>query len=202
MSQPQYEAWLIDFDGTLYRPTPVKAWMALELLCFGAMHFRTLRKFRHEHERIRETQSEAMADPFQLQIQRTAEALGIDSARVAALVNSWMFERPQKWIRRHVRTQLLDEVRHFRSQGGKVAVVSDYPVSAKIKAIQPELDLDVIIASGERGGPGRLKPYPDGYLKAAECVGVSPARCLVIGDRKDADGLAAERAGMAFRLIG
>jgi FMN phosphatase YigB (HAD superfamily) len=36
-------------------------------------------------------------------------------------------------------------------------------------------------------------------LRAAEVLGVAPKHCLVIGDRDDADGLAAENAGMAFR---
>src|SRR5690606_40516027 len=53
---------------------------------------------------------------------------------------------------------------------------------------------------GESGGPSALKPAPDGYLKAALSLGVSPEHCLVIGDRDDADGAAARAAGMAFRL--
>jgi putative hydrolase of the HAD superfamily len=201
MSDARYTAWLLDFDGTLYRPSPVKLWMGLELLLFGAAHLRTLRSFRHEHERIRREQEHEVEDPFQLQIQRTATKLGLDPQRVARIVEQWMFERPQKWIRRHARAELVHEVHQFRSRGGKLAVVSDYPVSAKLKAIQPELVPDVIVASGEHGGPGRLKPYPDGYLKAAHRLDLAPERCLVIGDRQDADGLAAERAGMGFRLI-
>jgi HAD superfamily hydrolase (TIGR01549 family) len=201
MSDARYTAWLLDFDGTLYRPLPVKLWMGLELLLFGAVHVRTLRGFRHEHERIRREQEQEVADPFQLQLQRAAAKLGLAEDRVARIVQQWMFERPQKWIRRHARADLVQEVEQFRAQGGKLAVVSDYPVSAKLKAIQPPLTPDVIVASGERGGPGRLKPYPDGYLKAAKQLEVAPENCLVIGDRKDADGLAAERAGMGFRLI-
>jgi HAD superfamily hydrolase (TIGR01549 family) len=60
---------------------------------------------------------------------------------------------------------------------------------------------DVVIASGEPSGPPRLKPAPDGYLLAAERLGVVPAGCLVIGDRDDTDGEAARRAGMAFRRV-
>jgi beta-phosphoglucomutase-like phosphatase (HAD superfamily) len=39
-------------------------------------------------------------------------------------------------------------------------------------------------------------------LQAASELGISPEECLVLGDRQDADGEAARRAGMAFRLIG
>ena len=56
--------------------------------------------------------------------------------------------------------------------------------------------------SGEAEGPGRLKPWPDGYLLAAERLGIHPGECLVVGDRADADGEAARRGGMAFRRVG
>jgi HAD superfamily hydrolase (TIGR01509 family) len=46
-----------------------------------------------------------------------------------------------------------------------------------------------------------LKPDPEGYLLAARTLGVEPAQCLVIGDRLDADGAAAQAAGMAFQHI-
>ncbi|HEV8245640.1 MAG TPA: HAD family hydrolase, partial [Polyangiaceae bacterium] len=79
--------------------------------------------------------------------------------------------------------------------------VSDYPAQRKLAALgTPEL-FDVVVASGEPGGPRRLKPHPEGFLRAAEALGVAPARCLVIGDREDADGLAARAAGMGFRLM-
>jgi FMN phosphatase YigB (HAD superfamily) len=38
-------------------------------------------------------------------------------------------------------------------------------------------------------------------LRAAERLGVPAAHCLVLGDRLDADALAAQAAGMAFRRI-
>jgi HAD superfamily hydrolase (TIGR01509 family) len=59
----------------------------------------------------------------------------------------------------------------------------------------------VVVSSGEPGGPSRLKPDPEGYLSAAERLGIAPERCLVIGDRDDADGAAARAAGMAVHII-
>lgn len=61
---------------------------------------------------------------------------------------------------------------------------------------------DIVVASGEEGGRRWLKPHPDGLLSACERLGVKPERCLMLGDRHDADGEAARRAGMAFRRIG
>ena len=197
----EHRAWLLDLDGTLYRPFPVKCLMAAELAISGWAQIRTLRRFRHEHEHLRQTQQDSVESPFEQQLQATALALGVDVERVRRVVQAWMIERPQKWIRRWARHELLAEARAFHARGGKLAVVSDYPARGKLQALPGLPPLDAIVASGEPGGPGRLKPYPDGYLEAARLLGVDPTQCLVIGDRHDADGLAAANAKMAFRLI-
>ncbi len=72
----------------------------------------------------------------------------------------------------------------------------------KLEALGATPLFEVIVASGEPDGPRRLKPHPNGVLRAAAALGIEPSRCLVIGDRPDADGLAASAAGMAFRLVG
>jgi HAD superfamily hydrolase (TIGR01549 family) len=99
------------------------------------------------------------------------------------------------------RRSLLRRISEHRKAGGRTAVVSDYPARHKLEAMQVTELFDVVVASGEPGGPKRLKPDPDGYLLAARTLGVEPTQCLVIGDRLDADGAAARAAGMAFHLI-
>lgn len=197
----QIDAWLLDFDGTLYHSGPVKRAMALQLLTSGWFVLPTLRRFRKEHERLRQTLDETVADPFVLQLERTAEALGVDVSRVTAVVDEWMFTRPQATIARCVRSDLILRINEFQASGGKLAIVSDYPARKKLSAVSGLPKIEVIVASGEPGGPGRLKPHPDGYLKAARALNVETDRCLVIGDRQDADGEAAKRAGMAFELV-
>lgn len=196
-----YDAWLVDLDGTLYRARWVKLAMAVELGLGGWTAVGTLRRFRHEHERLRLELSDDVDSPYAIQLERTAIALDLDRGLVEARVSEWMIRRPTKWIRRFANRQLLDEIAAFRSQGGKTALVSDYPASEKLEALGHSGLFDVVVASGEPEGPKRLKPHPDGYLAAARRLGVSPERCLVIGDRQDADGEAAAAAGMAFRRV-
>lgn len=196
-----HRAWLVDLDGTLYRPLPVKFLSGLELVLLGFAHLAPIRTFRHEHERLREELTEAVDSPFQVQLERSAAKVGLAVPELDAIVRAWMVARPAKWIGRFARKSLLAEIRSFRAAGGKTALVSDYPARTKLKALDAEDLFDVVVANGEAGGPTRLKPWPDGYLKAAELLGVSPAECLVIGDRDDADGEAARRAGAAFRQI-
>jgi len=202
-----YDAWLVDLDGTLYAQRWVRLAMAAELALFGWTQVAILRRFRHEHEALRAelvagtALASVYATPFAAQIARTAAALKLAPADVESTVLDWMVDRPRKWIRRFPRTSLLHEIRGYRRSGGKTALVSDYPAEKKLRALAAEDLFDAVVASGETHSPRNLKPDPEGYLRAAELLGVVPERCLVIGDREDADGAAARAAGMAFRLV-
>ncbi|HEX7672153.1 MAG TPA: HAD family hydrolase [Polyangiaceae bacterium] len=198
-----HDAWLVDLDGTLYRATPVKAAMASELALGGPAAWTalsTLRRFRHAHETLRRT-GHAGDDPYRAQVEHTAKELDLAAEAVHEAVVEWMHVRPGRWIRRFLRHALLQEIRKYRERGGKTALVSDYPAQRKLETAGIVELFDAVIASGEPGGPSRLKPHPEGYLSAAERLGIEPGRCLVIGDRDDADGEAARAAKMAFRLI-
>jgi HAD superfamily hydrolase (TIGR01549 family) len=200
----RYRAWLIDLDGTLYHPQPVKWAMAAEVLLGSLWNRSTLpgiRQFRRHHEQLRREMQEPVESPYHLQLQQAADALGWKVDRLEALILEWMQQRPGKWIRLFRRRSLLEEIRQHRDGGGRTALVSDYPASHKLQSLQLSDLFEVVIANGEADGPGRLKPWPDGFLRAAQKLAVEPAECLVLGDRQDADGQAAERAGMAFRLI-
>jgi FMN phosphatase YigB (HAD superfamily) len=198
---------LVDLDGTLYRARWVKLGMALELGLFGWSAVSTLRQFRHDHEALREEVAACNAlsidhpSPFAAQLARSAEALRLPVAQVEETVQDWMFVRPGKWIRRFPRSSLLAELRAFKAKGGRTALVSDYPAERKVAALGARELFEVVVANGEQHGPRRLKPDPEGYLRAAELLQVPPARCLVIGDRDDADGQAARAANMGFRLV-
>lgn len=196
----QHDAWLVDLDGTLYEARLVKLCMLAELSLGGWGAVRTLRRFRSEHERLRRV-AEPLGDPYRLQLERTAEALGVAREEVEGHVREWMIERPGKWLRRFRRAALVAELEQFRKAGGRLALVSDYPARRKLAALGCAELFDVIVANGEEGGPRWLKPDPDGFLSAAGRLGIAPERCLVLGDRADADGEAARRAGMAFRHV-
>lgn len=195
-------AWLVDLDGTLYRHPPVKRRMALCLLLRNPGAVPLLRRFRKEHEGLRDRPPSEGISPYDEQIARTAAATGMTTERVREIVEDWMLERPGRIIRNYRHDRLIEEIAAFRARGGKTALVSDYPASKKLAALAVADLFDVVVANGEAGGPLRLKPDPAGYLLAAQRLGIAAAHCLVIGDREDADGAAAEAAGMQFRLVG
>jgi len=197
-----HDAWLVDLDGTLYRLLPIKLAMAAQVLVAGPRTTRILRRFRQEHEALRGRSRDPGADsPFGEQLQRTAVALGLQPSVVEDVVRQYMIERPSQMLRPWRNRELLREIAAFRDDGGRTAVVSDYPAQQKLTALGVTELFDRVIANGEPGGPPRLKPAPDGLRLAASALGVEPSRCLVLGDRQDADGKAAAAAGMEFRLI-
>ena len=200
----RYRAWLVDLDGTLYRHKPVQLAMVVELLLFGWGAIKTLRTFRHSHEALRAESVDAATlalSPFQRQLNHAAQQLGRTPEDVERVVQEWMFRRPLKWVARSKRADLLDELRRYRAGGGKTALVTDYPASAKLSALGAVELFELVVSNGEPGGPSKLKPDPEGYLSAASRLGVPPEACLVIGDRDDADGAAARAAGMSVHII-
>jgi beta-phosphoglucomutase-like phosphatase (HAD superfamily) len=202
----KYDAWLIDLDGTLYRATPLKLAMAAELALFGLGALGTVRAFRHAHEQLREelaANAQATFEPSPLaeQVRRVAHATGRSAAQIEATIGRWMIERPARWLSTFRRSSLFAEIVAHRDAGGSTALVSDYPARQKLEALGATELFDTVVSNGEHAQLKRLKPAPDGMLLAAAELGVAPERCLVIGDRDDADGAAARAAGMAFRLI-
>lgn len=194
-----YQAWLVDLDGTLYYAWPVRVVMTVQLALGGWRAIRIIRQFRREQERLRTaTFGTGDGNPFDNQVRRTAASLGIDAERVRATIEAWMFEAPCTWIRRFRRRPLISAIQRFRSGGGKVALVSDYPARHKLQAMGVADLFDVVVASGEPDGPSQLKPHPEGLLTAVQRLGVNAADCLVIGDRTDVDLAAANRAGLDY----
>jgi len=158
--------------------------MAIELSLFGWSAFGTLRQFRHDHEALREQQAAGQAptdgSPFANQLARTARKLDVPVEQVERVVQDWMFARPGKWLARFARTSLLTEVRNFKAQGGRTALVSDYPAERKLDALGCRDLFDVIVANGEKNGPLRLKPDPR-------------ATCLLPSYSKSPGGLLGDR---------
>src|SRR3546814_16242270 len=74
-----------------------------------------------------------------------------------------------------------------------VAIFSDYPAAAKLKALGLKAHLNV---SATDEDVGRLKPDPDGLQKIIAIAGIAPRRSLIIGARLDRDEQSGHQIGM------
>jgi HAD superfamily hydrolase (TIGR01509 family) len=176
--------------------------MGMELVLAGPRRAALIRHFRLQHEAVREREIPADSTPFDAQLLLAAEAARAPVDVMRKAVETLMFERPARYLRLFRRTRLLGEISAFRARGGRTAIISDYPAEGKLVAMNVRDLFDIVVANGDLESPRRMKPDPDGMLRAAALLRVPPDRCLVIGDRDDADGGAARAAGMGFRKVG
>jgi phosphoglycolate phosphatase/putative hydrolase of the HAD superfamily len=191
---------VFDLDGTLYDQRCLRMKMIPELVshCFrrpadlGVL--RQIAEFRRQREALAEEGAQGIG---QLQYDRPAERLGIPAAVLRQTVETWILERPLRHLRRCRFASVERYFDRLRRAGKTIAVMSDYPIAAKLRALELEADY---LAAADHPEIERLKPDPAGLLRILEWSGVPPEQCLMIGDRDDRDGECARRAGVRFLL--
>lgn len=186
---------IFDVDGTLYDQRQLRLGM-LRQLTVHALQTRsldtllTLRSFRRVREALGE---QAGADFMALQYAQTASRHGSTVAAVRALTDEWMEQRPLPLLAACRYAHVAEVFAGLRAAGKQIAAFSDYPAVAKLAALG--LQADLVVCSTD-AGIARLKPDPAGLLAILRQTGIAPERALMIGDRFDRDGVAAERAGV------
>lgn len=213
----QIQLVAFDLDGTLYDLQRLR-WLMLRQLLGHAWQSRsldtllTLRTFRRVREALGRADTDApeatdaaldeatdalahdAAPPFvDAQYRRTAVAHGKQPAEVAVLAHEWLERRPLPLLAQCRYPHVAALFAGLRAAGIKVAVFSDYPANEKLAALGLEA---WPVASATDSDVARLKPDPAGLNLILQKTGISPAQALMIGDRFDRDGAAAQRAGV------
>jgi FMN phosphatase YigB (HAD superfamily) len=193
-------AVVFDVDGTLYDQRLLRRRMRTALLA-GCLRdprqIRTvmiLKTFREMREELAEEEAENIGTEQYL---RPARRLGVPPEQVRAAVEAWMHERPLPHLAACRFTGLERLFDGLRRSGRPVAVLSDYPSEAKLRALGLQADLHV---DAQHPDVDRLKPHPRGLQYTIERLGMRPADCLFIGDRPERDGACARRAGVPYLL--
>ncbi len=197
-------AVLFDLDGTLYRQTPMRALMAVELAALGfrrptvaPAHWRALRAYRRAQEVLRETGGASASR----QLEWAAHRAGIAQAELASLVDEWMVRRPLKYLRACLAPGLLHLLDLLERRGIPMGVFSDYPADAKLSALGLAGRFTVVLCAADPA-VGAFKPDPRGFLVACDRLGAPPHEVLMVGDRADTDGAGARAAGMPCVIVG
>lgn len=190
------QAILFDLDGTLYNQTKMQMFMIMELFLYYVIRPHKLFELRILYYfRKKRYEADGAENLEQAQYDVTAFFLKVSREEVRRIVTFWIEKRPLKYIKRCRYDYISDLFKYIKVKGLDIAIVSDYPVEQKLKAL--ELHADMLICSTDKE-VNSFKPNPDGFLLASHKLGIRPENCIVIGDRDEKDGEGARRAGMIF----
>jgi HAD superfamily hydrolase (TIGR01549 family) len=187
---------VFDVDGTLYRQSSLRLRMAREML----VHAAAKRSWRHvsvlsAYRRIREELGDQETDQFDaVLLDRTAKACRVSPNLVHTVIAEWIETRPLRHLAGSRYARLVHLFDALHRHGKQIGIYSDYPAAAKLEALGLKAD-HVVCASDPH--IGILKPNPRGLQKMMREAQVTPQETLLIGDRVERDGLAAQRAGTA-----
>lgn len=105
--------------------------------------------------------------------------------------------------------QVFERVRPFRGvhaclaslrdRGLRLGLISEYPIAGKLGGLGlGDFPFQSLVSCE---GVGALKPHPAAFLRAAQELGLAPARILHVGDREDSDIQGARASGMRCALL-
>src|SRR3546814_5065253 len=116
---------------------------------------------------------------------RPARRLGVPADQVRAAVETWMHAHPLAYLPA-CRFDGLDRLFDgLRGSGRPIAILSDYPGEAKLRALGLTAEPHVSAVDPD---VDRLKPHPKGLLRVVERQGLRTDECLFIGEREERDG--------------
>jgi putative hydrolase of the HAD superfamily len=186
---------VFDVDGTLYDQRGLRFCMLREML-LSSIRSRDidfiyiLRAYR----RIREELGDLLHEDFERELtSRTTALVGCSEDQVRSTAGEWLEERPLRHLMRYRYPRLPELFLGLRKCGKKIGIFSDYPARKKLDAL--ELDADFIVCAGDEG-VGVLKPHARGLHVLMSRAAMSPSETILIGDRPERDGLAAQSVGV------
>lgn len=180
MDLSNVRAVLFDLDGTLYYQLPLRILMGLELSTLparlGSLEktrsvLQTIKQFRSMREELRHLGNPSdLLD--ELQYHQVTAVVGVEATEVKRIVCEWMYHRPLKylkWCRRRGAATFFSEAQR---RGIKLGVFSDYPAQEKLKALELDSYVQLVMCSTDKEIDA-FNPHPPGYLRACEKGGVS-----------------------------
>ncbi len=184
-----------DVDGTLYSQSRLRLRIAREMLIDAVIRqsleaVTIVRAYRQIREWMAERE---VADYEGALILETARATRQLPERVRGIVGEWIERRPLRHLAACRYPGVLELFAGLRGNGKMIGIFSDYPIQAKLDAL--ELRADYIVSAAE-SGVGILKPNPRGLEVLMASAGATARQTVLIGDRTDRDGAAAGRIGV------
>lgn len=203
-----YEVFIFDLDGTLYYQKPFRIKMLMVLIKYVILHptaikdLLVIKRYRQMREHWDEYEKEFMF----------AQELGLDERQYAAVaaktgttpkgvknaVRFFMHEMPLHVLLPYRCEVLKSLIGRLREKKKTIVIYSDYPVEAKLACLG--ITADACYTSGDPR-IGCMKPDPKGLNVILGALGCDSADAVMIGDRYEKDGLAAQRNGVDYVIV-
>lgn len=205
MNKPfnEYKIYIFDLDGTLYDQPKLRITMAKRLVAHYALHplrirelllLQTFRKVKDNW-----TEEEGNEEDIDIRICKyISDSKRISLDLMTGIVRHWIYDDPLEVLYNSRDIRLIELIKTLRQAGRKVLVLSDYPVEDKLKALGVEADG---MYSAADLNIGQLKPSPKGLEVIAEDLHCNKSDMIMIGDRMEKDGMAAENFGCDYIIL-
>ncbi len=203
----EWKAVVFDVDGTLYRLRALRRAVQINFLRRNWQRpleswrvHRAVSAYRHGVEALR------AAPPTERELsdahlEHASEAAKLPKEFVRGCVDRWMTQEPLAFLPRY-RYEGVQEILKGMSEAGlRLGVFSDFPAEAKLRALGIQGFFESVM-SAQDTDVQRFKPDPRGLRMVLKRLEVPASEALYVGDRVEIDGVAAERAGMAFFAAG
>lgn len=204
-----YKAVIFDLDGTLYYQNPFRLRMACWLLGYLIKHpsslkdMRIIKKYRSVWEHWEKYDAAWRSCGTQeldaRQYAYVAGRMKVTPERVEKTITFFMLEAPLKLLAGYRDHVLADMIKELREHKITVIIYSDYPVQDKLRALR--IKADACYTSADRQ-IGCMKPDPKGIDVILKEQGILNADALMIGDRYEKDGLAAQGNDVDYIIVG
>ncbi|WP_316810278.1 HAD family hydrolase [Pedobacter heparinus] len=198
----ELELVVFDVDGTLYGQSKLRKIMLLKLLLYymsrpwKCKELLILYHFRKEREKRAGYKGQNLEEE---QYQWCAKKMNIKVDAVKPVVNQWIFNTPNQYLKKCIYPGVLDFLAALKTKGIKTAVYSDYNSKLKLAHMQIKVGLE-ISSTDER--INSFKPNPEGLNLILTAMSLTDkTKCLYIGDRYELDGICAARTGVPFLLV-
>ena len=193
------KAIAFDIDGTLYP----KWQMDIRLAAASVLHLPFAMRYNAMRRSIRREDGLAEMPAGSLEELQRRECLMLygseDSLHAFIDKEQRVFRKPWEKLFSSIKPfPGMHEFMEEASSGYDLAVLSDFPIGVKLKALGVE-EYFSYIASAEDSG--HLKPSPVPFRVMLDALGLEPHQVLYVGDSESKDIAGARNAGLRSALI-
>ncbi len=206
----EYQAVIIDVDGTLYSQPKLRMYMLRSLLTYYILHphkikdLLILTAYRSSRERWENITSKSsvsaasITDLEEAQYAYVAKKTRTSMDYIKQLVLYWLHSYPLSYLKKCQDKTLTDIIKLLQKNSITVAIYSDYPSKNKLEALN--INPDYIFSSSDKG-INCMKPSESAMKTILSTLHTVPENALMIGDRFCKDGIAAKNMGMDFVIL-